>query len=781
MIKPNLQVRIAGIRWKNPITVASGTYGVDWPMSKNLDEKKLGALTVKTITLEPREGHKPPTMTKTEAGMLNAVGLKNPGLDKFTQEELPQCAKFGVPIIVSIAGKTEEEYVELAKALDKQKTINYIEVNVSCPNVKTGMAFGTDPYLLENLTRSICQVTTKPVIVKLSPNVTDIVSCALAAERGGASAISLINTLLGMVVNLETGKPILSNNMGGLSGPTVKPVALRMVWQVAQAVKIPIIGMGGVASAKDALEFIMAGATAVSVGTANYNNPKVTSEIIKGVEEYLINKNISDINELRGTLELNGNMPISKGCKMNFINWLKDKQKENESLVCVGLDTSIDKLPQGLSKDNEGVWQFNKAIIDSTYDQVCAYKPNMAFYEADNTLEALKRTVEYAHKKGVPVIADAKRGDVGNTAEAYARAIFDNFGFDGVTVNAYMGYDCVQPFSAYKDKGVIVVTRSSNPGAKDLQDIKDQQGRPIYMNMLQKVLEWNTNDNLLMVAGATYPEEMAQMRQAAPDITFLVPGIGKQGGDLASTVKNGIDENGLGMIINNARGIIYASSGADFAEAARAETIKMKNEINKHRKAKLILDMFEAEAVKFGNFTLKSGLKSPIYIDLRPLVSYPILMQKIAKELTKLIQSIKYDVLAGVPYTALPIAVHLSSQLNKPMIYARKETKDYGTARKIEGVFKEGDKCLIIDDMITDGASKFENITPIEKAGIKVKDVVVVLDREQGGDKKLKAKGYKLTSLFKLTEVLEILRDYGMITDEKYQEVIDYLKKTQVK
>lgn len=806
-MKPNLSIEICGIKWQNPVTVASGTWGVDWPQSKKVPTGKLGAITAKTITPELREGHKPPTMAKTEAGMLNAVGLKNPGLQGFLKDELPMLRHLRgersshnshrgdgswIPLIISIAGKTEEEFIELAYALNKEKDIDYIEINVSCPNVKTGMAFGTDPYLLERLTRSVKSVTSKPVIVKLSPNVTDIVDCAKAAERGGANALAMINTLLGMVINLDNSHPILTNNTGGLSGPAIKPVALRMVWQVAQAVHIPIIGMGGISNAHDALEFIMVGATAVSIGTANFNNPKTTYEVVTGMEEYLIKNNIHDISQLRGTLELN-NQPTpataspsaggqAKGAKMNFLEWLKTKQKENDSMVCVGLDTTIGKLPEGISKDNAGVLKFNKALIDATSDLVCAYKPNMAFYEADGTLEALKKTVEYAHKKGIPVISDAKRGDIGNTNAAYAKAIYETYGFDASTVNGYMGSDCVSPFSEYKDKGVIVVVRSSNPGAKDIQDIKDQNGKPVYMNMLEKVRdEWNQNGNMLAVAGATYPGELAEIRQAAPKMTFLVPGIGKQGGSVSEVVQAGMDEDGLGMIINSAREIIYASNGKDFAEAAREKTLKLKNEINLHKKAKLILELFAIQTIKFGDFLMKSGVRSPIYIDLRPLVSYPKILETIARELINLSSNLKYDVMAGVPYTALPIAVHISEINGKPLIYARKEVKDYGTSRKIEGVYKKGQKCVIIDDIITDGGSKFENIEPLEKAGLKVKDVVIVIDREQGGAKNLAKKGYHLHSLFKFTEVLEILKNYQKISEEKYNEVVEYLKKTQIK
>jgi dihydroorotate dehydrogenase (NAD+) catalytic subunit len=304
--KPNLSIQIGNINWENPVTTASGTYGVDWPVSKNLDEKKLGALTCKSITLESREGHKAPTMIKTASGMLNAVGLKNPGVNDFIKSELPKILKFNIPLIVSIAGKDNSEYFQLAKILDKEKEIDYLELNFSCPNVHTGMTIGTDPYQIKLTTQKIKEITNKPIIVKLSPNVTDIKACAKGAEDGGADAISLINTLMGMAINLEKRKPILTNNTGGLSGSAIKPIALRMVWDVYNTVKIPIIAMGGISSARDALEFIVAGATAVSIGTANYTNSKVTEEIIEGIEKYLYDNQINDINKLRGTLELNG-------------------------------------------------------------------------------------------------------------------------------------------------------------------------------------------------------------------------------------------------------------------------------------------------------------------------------------------------------------------------------------------------------------------------------------------------------------------------------------------
>ncbi len=301
MKQPDLSVEIAGIHLKNPVMSASGCYGYGKEYADFYDIEQLGALVVKGTTLEPREGNCPPRIVETSSGILNSVGLQNPGVEHFIREEVPRFRESGIPLIVNIAGNLEEEYFQLAARLDQVEEVKALEVNISCPNVKKGgMAFGTDVECAFRLVKEVRSATSKPLIVKLSPNVTDIVGVALAVQEAGADALSLINTLLGMAIDIHRRKPVLGNVMGGLSGPAVKPVALRMVWQVSEKVEIPVVGMGGIMTAEDALEFILAGASAVAVGTANFVNPLVIPEIIKGIADYMIDNNISQMKELIG-------------------------------------------------------------------------------------------------------------------------------------------------------------------------------------------------------------------------------------------------------------------------------------------------------------------------------------------------------------------------------------------------------------------------------------------------------------------------------------------------
>lgn len=299
----NMSVDIGGINLKNPILTASGTFGFGREYSGYYDLSKLGGIVVKGLTLEPREGNKPPRIAETPAGILNSVGLQNPGVEYFIKKELPFLREFDTAVIANIAGSTVEEYCIMAEKLGS--LVDGIELNISCPNVKEGgAAFGVSAESVYNITRKVKEQCKVPLIVKLTPNVTDIKEIAVAALEGGADALSLINTLLGMAIDINSRKPILANAVGGLSGPAIKPVAVRMVWQVAQAVNIPIIGMGGIACWQDAIEFILAGADAVSVGTANFVNPYAPMEILEGIENYLINNQFGSINEIKGNIRL---------------------------------------------------------------------------------------------------------------------------------------------------------------------------------------------------------------------------------------------------------------------------------------------------------------------------------------------------------------------------------------------------------------------------------------------------------------------------------------------
>lgn len=284
----NLSIELAGIKMKNPVMVASGTFGFGKEYAEYFDLNKLGAIVTKSITLKAREGNPPPRLVETPAGLLNSIGLQNPGIEKFLSEELPFLAKFDTPAIVNIAGETVEEYAQLARILSKETLVKGIEVNISCPNVsKGGMACGVDPKLTAEVIAAVRKATTQPLIAKLTPNVTDITLIAKAAVEAGADALSLINTLVGMSIDIETGKSRLGSLTGGLSGPAVKPIAVRMVYEVARAVKVPVIGIGGITGGSDAVEFFWAGASAVQVGTANFIDTEAPLKVIKELEEYV--------------------------------------------------------------------------------------------------------------------------------------------------------------------------------------------------------------------------------------------------------------------------------------------------------------------------------------------------------------------------------------------------------------------------------------------------------------------------------------------------------------
>ena len=300
-----MNINLCGIELDNPVMAASGTFGYGYEFAELYDINVLGTFSFKGTTREARFGNPTPRIAECEAGMINAVGLQNPGVDKVIEDELPKLAKvFHKKVMANVSGFSIDEYVEVCSKLDKCDQVGWLEVNISCPNVHGGgMTFGTDPAAAAEVTAAVKKCTEKPVIVKLSPNVTDITVIAKACEEAGADGISLINTMLGMRIDLKTRRPVIANTMGGFSGKAIFPVALRMVYQVANAVNIPILGMGGIRTAEDALEFIMAGATAVSVGTANFINPATTLEVVDGIKTYMERHQINDINELIGCVK----------------------------------------------------------------------------------------------------------------------------------------------------------------------------------------------------------------------------------------------------------------------------------------------------------------------------------------------------------------------------------------------------------------------------------------------------------------------------------------------
>lgn len=301
----NTEVNLAGIKMKNPVTVASGTFGYGREFSEFMDLNKLGGIITKGTSLKLRTGNKPPRICEVEGGMLNSIGLQNPGVEYFAENDLPWLRKFDTKIIVNACGSTIEEYVELCKILNTLD-IDGVELNLSCPNVKAGcLAFGTTYEGVKEVTSKVRKVLDKPLIVKLTPNVTDITLPAKGAEDAGADGISAINTLLGMKIDIDKKRPILANNTGGFSGPAVKPVAVRMVYQISKAVKIPVLGLGGIMNGEDAIEFMLAGATAISIGSGNFTDPSISIKTIEGIEKYMKKHNIEDLNSIIGTVQMN--------------------------------------------------------------------------------------------------------------------------------------------------------------------------------------------------------------------------------------------------------------------------------------------------------------------------------------------------------------------------------------------------------------------------------------------------------------------------------------------
>ncbi|MCI8583801.1 MAG: dihydroorotate dehydrogenase [Dorea sp.] len=296
----NMAVNIAGVEWKNPVTTASGTFGSGVEFSDYVDLNRLGAVTTKGVANVPWPGNPTPRVAEVYGGMMNAIGLQNPGIELFCKRDIPFLKQYDARIIVNICGKSEEDYCEVAERL-ADEPVDMLEINISCPNVKEGgIAFGQNPKAAKQITQAVKRYARQPVIMKLSPNVTDIGEMAKAVEAGGADAVSLINTLTGMKINIHRKSFVLANQTGGVSGPAIHPIAVRMVYQAAQAVKVPIIGMGGVSCAEDAIELILAGASAVSVGTANFHNPSVTMEIVDGIEEYMKQEGFERISEMVG-------------------------------------------------------------------------------------------------------------------------------------------------------------------------------------------------------------------------------------------------------------------------------------------------------------------------------------------------------------------------------------------------------------------------------------------------------------------------------------------------
>lgn len=460
------------------------------------------------------------------------------------------------------------------------------------------------------------------------------------------------------------------------------------------------------------------------------------------------------------------------------------------SLLCVGLDPDPYQFPGHFpaTVDAAALVAWGRRLIEQTADLACCYKPNSAFYEQFGAegLEALRQTIA-AVPRDVPVLLDAKRADIGSTATAYARAAFEWLGADAVTVNPYLGRDAVAPFLAYPDKAVFVLCHTSNPSAAVIQEFGD--GWPLFEHVAREATTWGEPEQVGLVVGATQPGALARVRHllGLRRHWILAPGVGAQGGDLAETVAAGLDHNGSGLLVPVSRHVIYADD-------PRAAALALRDAINHHRQAgrsappatttamrSLILALHDAGCVQFGDFTLASGVRSPIYLDLRRLASYPALLAAAAAVYAELLRPLPYDRLAAVPYAALPIAAAIALITQSSLIYPRKEVKAHGTGQAIEGVFRPGERVVVIEDLVTSGGSVLQAIAPLEAAGLAVSDVAVLIDREQGGPQKLAAAGYRLHAAVTLSEIIQTLRQAGRITAQQAADVTLYIKSSRTK
>lgn len=461
-----------------------------------------------------------------------------------------------------------------------------------------------------------------------------------------------------------------------------------------------------------------------------------------------------------------------------FLDRLENRARTADSLLCVGLDPHPELLPE---QSAAAARDFCRRLIEATADYACAFKPNAAFFEqwGPEGFAALRDVIR-AVPDGIPVILDAKRGDIASTAAAYARAAFDVLGADAITLSPYLGSDSLEPFTRDPARGAFVLCKTSNPGAEELQSLR-VGGQALYEVVAAQARTWNTNRNVGLVVGATDAEALARVRAAAPELWFLAPGVGAQGGDLAAALRAGLRADGLGVLVNASRTIARATDPAatarDLRDAINQCRLNYHSPIANYQfpAPRLAQDLLDTGCVKFGSFTLKSGVVSPIYLDLRRLVSYPEVMRRVVGAYADLLRVLEYDHLAGVPYAALPIATAIGLTLNQSVIYARKETKDYGTQVPVEGAFQAGDTAVVIDDLATTGASKIEAIERLRAAGLRVRDVVVLVDRHGSARPELEGRGYRFHAVVGLRDLMSVWRESGAVTPEQAAQVESFL------
>jgi len=476
-----------------------------------------------------------------------------------------------------------------------------------------------------------------------------------------------------------------------------------------------------------------------------------------------------------------------------FFSLLEKRVEDCSSLLCIGLDPHLPDLPQPTAA---AALKFCLDLVRQTSPYAAAFKPNAAFFEALGPdgwrvlQELIAEIVSGSSQRGsrIPVILDAKRGDIASTAEAYARSAFGMLGANAITLSPYLGRDSIEPFLADPERGIFLLCKTSNPGSGDLQDLILQDGESLHERVAALAQSWNTRDNVGLVVAATAPEALERVRAAAPQLWFLVPGVGTQGGDLETALRAGLRPDGRGLLINVSRSVARASDPARAAADLRDAIVNViglsrkgpsgrKAEAGLSPEAALADGLLEAGCIRFGSFTLKSGLQSPIYLDLRQLVSYPALLARVAASYRPVLGKLRFDRLAGLPYAALPIATAISLQGGYPLIYPRREAKAYGTKAEIEGEYRPGETVVVIDDLATTGESKFEAIEKLNAAGLKVKDVVVLIDRQSGAKAALKDHGVCLHAVLTLTEMLDHWDRTGRVGKAELGATRQFLKK----
>jgi uridine monophosphate synthetase len=466
-----------------------------------------------------------------------------------------------------------------------------------------------------------------------------------------------------------------------------------------------------------------------------------------------------------------------------FFGQLEERARRIDSLLCIGLDPEASSIAELRSECTR--------LIDATSDYAAAFKPNSAFFEAHGPagIEVLREVIAHV-PAGIPVLLDAKRGDIAHTSTSYARAAFGSLGAGAITLSPYIGGDGLAPFFSEPDCAAFILCKTSNPGADEFQALTVQThagSRKLFEVVAERAQGWSQHGNIGLVVGATDSRALSRLRELVPGMWFLVPGVGAQGGSLPEILSAGLRPDGLGLLINVSRSVARAADPG-------AEACRLRDEIRTLRAAAgpvrpvptphsaetalLAGALLESGCVRFGEFTLKSGILSPIYLDLRRLVSYPVAMQVVAQAYSGVLRGLAYKRLAGIPYAALPIATAISLTMGQPLVYPRRETKEYGTRAAVEGEFEAGETVVVIDDLATTGDTKIEAAQKLESAGLVVKDIVVLIDREQGAGDMLATAGYRLHAVARLPDLMDYWLEAGAITLEQFSHVRAFLARS---